>query len=245
MRLWNLPNYSAGKENANNLNKANKIWALVPIKAFSKAKTRLRSALTADQCAALARHMATDVVTALRKASILQGITLLGEEPVVARFAREQNCDYLADTPGADLSANLDNAADYLKLAGVDILLVLPSDLPMLRAADIDEVLNQHAGGLSICPASRDGGTNALVLSPPGAIEFCFGHDSARRHLEAAAAAELSSAQITRAAFSRDIDTPDDLIWFCQHSSPGRTSDYLNASRICENLLGTDATVFA
>jgi 2-phospho-L-lactate guanylyltransferase len=227
------------------LNKANRIWALVPIKTFGKAKTRLRSALSNDQCAALARHMAVDVVTALRNASMLQGITLLGEEPVVARFARELHCDYLADAPGADLSANLDSAADYLKLAGVDVLLVLPSDLPMLRAADIDEVLNQHAGGLSICPASRDGGTNALVISPPGAIEFCFGRDSGRRHLEAAGAAELRSAQMTRAAFSRDIDTPDDLIWFCQHSSPGRTSDYLNVSRICEKLLGTDAPAIA
>jgi 2-phospho-L-lactate guanylyltransferase len=227
------------------LKKAEKIWALLPVKAFAKAKTRLRPALTADQCAALAKHMATDVVTALQNASMLQGITLLGEEPVVADFARELDCDYLAEASGTDVSSKLDNAADYLKLAGVDVLLVLPSDLPMLSSADIDQLLNRHKGGVSICPASSDGGTNALVMSPPGAIKFCFGRQSAKRHLEAADGAELRTEKISHTAFSRDIDTPEDLIWFCQHSSPGCTSNYLNRTDICETLLGMDTAAFA
>ena len=227
------------------MNKSGKIWALVPVKAFGKAKTRLRSALDAEQCAALARHMAMDVVTALQGANNLQGITLLGEEPMVAELARELGCDYLAEAADADLSANLDTAAVNLKLTGVDVLLVLPSDLPTVRAADIDQLLNDHAGGLSICPASRDGGTNALVVSPPGAIEFCFGRQSARRHIEAAAEAKLKNEQMSRAAFSRDIDKPDDLIWFCQHSSTGSTHDYLTRTGICETLLGTDMAALA
>lgn len=217
----------------------------MPIKAFGKAKTRLRPALTADQCAALARHMATDVVTALQSASTLQGITLLGEDPVVAEFAQDLDCDYVAEDSEAGLSANLDAAAGKLKLAGVDKLLVLPSDLPTLRAADIDRLLNDHTGGLSVCPASRDGGTNALVMSPPAAIRFCFGPQSANRHVEAANAAELRTERVSRDAFSRDIDTPDDLIWFCQHSSTGRAIDYLNGTGVCETLLGTDAAAFA
>lgn len=217
----------------------------MPIKAFDKAKTRLRPALTPEQCAALARNMAADVVTALQNASLLQGVILLGEEPVIAEFAGELDCDHLAENPGVDLSSNLDTAADKMKLAGIDVLLVLPGDLPALRAADIDQLISDHTAGLSICPASRDGGTNALVMSPPGAIEFCFGQQSAKRHLQAAQAAEIKCEHIHRAAFSRDIDTPDDLIWFCQHSSPGRTSDYLNRTGICENLLGTDTAAFA
>ena len=240
-----MPAHSVSNERTSNLNKTEKIWALVPIKAFGKAKTRLHPALAADQCASLARHMATDVVMALQNVRMLQGITLLGEEPVVAEFARELDCDFLAETSGADLSSKLDNAADHLKLAGVDVLLVVPSDLPMLRAADIDQLLKEHKDGLSICPASRDGGTNALVMSPPGAIEFCFGRHSAKHHLEAADSAKLRTEKISHAAFSRDIDTPDDLIWFCQHPSPGHTSNYLNRTGICDTLLGTNTTALA
>jgi len=231
--------------NARNLNKAEKIWALVPIKAFGKAKTRLRPALDADQCAALARHMATDVVKALQGVSKLQGITLLGETPVMAEFARDLNCDFLAEVPQADLSANLDIAAHNLKLAGVDILLVLPSDLPTLRAADIDQLLDNHTLGLSVCPAARDGGTNAIVMSPPGAIKFCFGQQSARHHLEAANAAEMKTERLSSDAFSRDIDTPDDLTWFCRRSSTGCAIDYLNQTGICETLIRTNTAALA
>jgi len=231
--------------NASSLNKTKKTWALVPIKAFGKAKTRLLPVLNANQCAALAQHMAMDVVAALKSVKNLQGITLLGEQPIVADFARKLECDYQAEASADGLSASLDVAAGDLKIAGVDTLLVLPSDLPTIRAADIDQLLNKHAGGLGVCPARRDGGTNALVISPPGAIEFCFGQNSARRHLEAANVAELKAEQLSCDAFSRDIDTPDDLIWFCQRYSTGSTADYLNKTGICETLLRTDAAAFA
>ena len=227
------------------MNISEKTWALVPIKTFDKAKSRLRSALSADQCATLARHMAEDVIAALQNAETIQGITVLGEEPAIAQFARELNCDFQTENSAADLSANLDAAAQRLKLAGIDTLLVLPSDLPMLRAADIDQLLSDHAGGLSLCPASRDGGTNALVISPPGTIEFCFGEQSARHHLDAANVAELATQIFSRRALSRDIDTPEDLLYFCRQSSTGCTADYLSTIRICETLSRTPAAALA
>jgi 2-phospho-L-lactate guanylyltransferase len=227
------------------LNESKKTWALMPVKAFDQAKTRLRATLTAGQCSALARNMAADVVIALQDAKLLHGISLLGSEPVVAEFAREMSCEFLAEDPESGLSANLDTGAGKLQREQVDRLLVVPGDLPMLHAADIDQLLSEHSGGLSVCPASRDGGTNALVISPPGAIKFCFGEHSARRHQEAAHAVNLPCRNSSHTAFSRDIDTPEDLIWFCQHSPPGLTSDYLTQTGICEKLLGSGTVAVA
>jgi 2-phospho-L-lactate guanylyltransferase len=240
-----LPNHSISPDKANNLEKNGKTWALVPVKAFDNAKTRLRPVLAPGQCAELARHMAQDVIEALRNARFLDGVSLLGHESEIAAFADDSNCDFIAEDPASDLSAKLDFAARKLRNEGVDILLVVPGDLPMLRPVNVDRLLDAHTRGLSICPASRDHGTNALVISPPGAIEFRFGHLSARRHLQAARAVRLPCQELSSIAFSRDIDTPDDLAWFCRHPTPGRTAAYLQESGICENLLGSDRTAIA
>ena len=217
----------------------------MPVKAFELAKTRLRPALTADQCSALAQNMAADVIDALHESRRLQGISLLGDESGVAEFARKLNCEFLAEDPNADLSANLDAAAAKLQSDGVANLLVVPGDLPMLRGQHVDGLLACHTDGLSICEAGRDGGTNALVISPPTAIDFRFGRNSARRHMEAAGAAGLRCHESTEHAFDRDIDTPEDLLWFCRKASPGRTTDYLTRSGICEILLGAGAAAIA
>jgi hypothetical protein len=36
-------------------------------------------------------------------------------------------------------------------------------------------LIEGHPGGLSLCPAARDGGSNALLLSPPTAMPFLYG----------------------------------------------------------------------
>jgi 2-phospho-L-lactate guanylyltransferase len=227
------------------LDNSKKTWALLPVKAFDRAKTRLRPVLSTGQCSALARSMALDVIDALLTADCLGGVSVLGHGAQIARFARESNCAFIPEIPGSDLSARLDAAALKLGHDGISTLLVVPADLPMLQPVDVVRLMKAHSGGLSVCPATRDGGTNALVISPPGAIGFHFGTNSAQRHLEAARSVKLSCRPLSNTAFSRDIDTPDDLAWFCRHMAPGRTADYLNESGICDNVLGSDTAAIA
>jgi 2-phospho-L-lactate guanylyltransferase len=62
-----------------------------------------------------------------------------------------------------------------------------------------------------IVAAARDGGTNGLLMSPPAAIGFHFGPDSALRHLEAAIRAGVTAEIVDLPTFARDIDEPEDL----------------------------------
>ena len=220
-----------------------KVWAVIPVKDFNKAKSRLGPVLTADECAALARNMAEDVVLATRAAVDVDGITLLGGNSEVEDLAAKLGCDYLEEFGDAGLSSNLNMAAKKLEKQGVRTLVIIPSDLPMLHSQDIGGLLAEAGEGLCVCPAGRDGGTNAIVITPPAAIQFCFGEESARRHLEAGEAAGLLSKEIELNAFSHDIDTPADLLWFCQQAIFGRTADFLDQSGIRAKLLAKDAAI--
>jgi 2-phospho-L-lactate guanylyltransferase len=203
-------------------------WALIPVKDFAAAKGRLATVLAPADRSALAEAMLRDVIAALGAARGISGITLVGGADA-RRIAQECDLHWLAETGSRGLNAALTLGADELQQHGVSSALILPDDLPTLTGIDITALLDQHTGGLSVSPAAKDGGTNALVISPPNAIEFQYGRDSARRHLQAGLAAGLSAGKVCLSAFQRDIDQPEDLQWL-QTQRPGQhTADVLAA----------------
>jgi 2-phospho-L-lactate guanylyltransferase (CobY/MobA/RfbA family) len=100
-----------------------------------------------------------------------------------------------------------------LARARVDGALVLMSDLPLVRAADIAELahlVERHQR--VVVPDRHDAGTNALGLRLAGTHGTTFGHaDSAQRHLLAARAAGLDVTVHGHARLGLDLDLPRDL----------------------------------
>ncbi len=213
-------------------------WALVPVKAFAMAKTRLEPVLSRAECAALAEHMARDVLRALTATPGLTGTAVLSSEPGLAALAETTGCRVYTQAPTQDLCTALGETARQLAASGARTLLIVPADLPTLSAADVQSLLDAHEAGVTLCPASRDGGTNALLLTPPTAIPPLFGPDSARRHADAARERELPVARRELPAFARDIDAPPDLEWLLAQRVASATLAWLRVQRIDERLRG-------
>jgi len=211
-------------------------WALVPVKAFAMAKTRLEPVLSRTECAALAEHMTRDVLRALTTTPGLTGTAVLGSEPGLAQLAGATGCRVFVQDPVHNLCAALSEAARQLAASGARNLLIVPADLPTLSAADVQGLLDAHEAGVTLCPAIRDGGTNALLLTPPTAIRPLFGPDSAVRHAAAAREGGVPVARRELAAFARDIDTPADLEWLLTQRVASATLAWLRVQRIDERL---------
>ncbi len=62
-----------------------------------------------------------------------------------------------------------------------------------------------------ISPDQRRSGTNALVMAPPGTIEYGFGPDSFERHIRSAEAAGARVEIIELPTLGLDLDAPEDL----------------------------------
>lgn len=211
-------------------------WALVPVKAFAGAKTRLEGFLSREECAQLAAHMLLDVLRALGATPLVSGISIVGNEPRLAALTAGSGARLLSEPTGVDYRQALGDVAAGLAAQGVRNLLVLPADLPTLSAADVTQLIESHTGGISLCPAARDGGTNALLLSPPTAIPFLYGPDSAKRHLQAARTMGMAARHTELAGFARDIDTPDDVHWLLEQRIACATLAWLKSSGIGDRL---------
>ena len=66
-------------------------------------------------------------------------------------------------------------------------------------------------GVVALVPDRHGGGTNALLVSPPGIIPFAFGHGSRARHEAAARAAGAAYVELD-GELGLDVDTPEDLL---------------------------------
>jgi 2-phospho-L-lactate guanylyltransferase len=214
----------------------NDVWALLPVKALRLAKTRLASLLQPQECASLSRAMFMDVLAALEEAQHISKIAVLTNDEDVAALAARLGHVVIADPSDGALCDSLDAAARQIAALGAKTLLVIPADVPTISARDIDELLERHTTGLSICPAIRDGGTNALVCSPPNAMAFQFGPDSARRHIDEAAKHNVPHARLPMHAYFRDIDTPDDLAWLANQATAPNTLRFLREAGIVARL---------
>lgn len=220
-------------------------WALIPVKSLNRSKSRLNTVLDQQECAMLSRAMFMDVLDALNDANGISNIAVLTNDAEVAGLANQLGHFVIEDKSEGELCAGLDAAARQLSELGATAMLLLPGDLPTLTPQDIENLLAKHEGGLSLCPAIRDGGTNALICSPPDALPFQFGEDSARKHLELAESSGIKSNRIPMHAFFRDIDTPEDLSWLARQGVGSNTSRFLQhtgiAARLRPGLSGASA----
>jgi 2-phospho-L-lactate/phosphoenolpyruvate guanylyltransferase len=97
--------------------------------------------------------------------------------------------------------------------SGVERVLLVPGDCPLLDPRELDQLLAQTpAPPFALIVPDRHGtGTNALVLTPPDALTPAFGEDSCQRHVANARLAGTASEIIPVSSLGLDIDTPEDL----------------------------------
>jgi len=214
----------------------NEVWALLPVKSPDQAKTRLGSLLQPQECASLSRAMLTDVLTALQESEHVDKIAVLTNAKDIVALADQFGYVVIEDLSDSELCDSLNSAAQRIAELGAKTLLIVPADMPTISAHDIDELLDRHTSGLSVCPAIRDGGTNALVCSPPNVMLFQFGPDSARRHIDEAAKRNVPHARLAMHAYFRDIDTPDDLAWLANQATAPHTLRFLREAGIMARL---------
>jgi 2-phospho-L-lactate guanylyltransferase len=214
------------------------LWAAVPVKSFACAKQRLMPLLSPRERTGLARAMFEDVLRVLAHSPHLAGTIVVTSDAGATAIARAAGVEVLGDSPNAGLVSALQRAARHLAETKCAGMLVIPADLPLITAADIELIALAHRGAPSVTlvAASNDGGTNALACSPPAGMPFCFGDDSFRRHRAAALSLGIVPKVLTLPRFGRDIDRPDDLYAFLQHPSATRAFAYLTESGIAQRL---------
>lgn len=188
------------------------LWAIIPVKPLKNAKSRLTPVLSPDQRFELAQAMFRHVLSVTTTVPQVTGVLVISRDTKALAIAREMGAKTLQEGAMSNLNPALLRATMVVKSWRADSVLVLPADLPFIKAEDLREMI-RLAGDRSVVIATdrnRDG-TNALLIRPPLAIDYDYGSGSYLRHLQMARAAGLLVREVQSDRLSLDIDVPEDL----------------------------------
>ncbi|MFI8567309.1 2-phospho-L-lactate guanylyltransferase [Rhodococcus sp. NPDC078407] len=196
----------SGREPASSDPARSVVAVLIAVKDLATAKSRLSAEFSGPERTRLVLAMLSDTVSAAGAVSVVDSVTVVTPDPLVADTARRIGARVLDEPigdpalpPDARLNNAFASAAAVVRretLGGgrsrhddrVDII-ALQADLPAMRPAELAQAYaDAHRGGRSLVVDHHGTGTAALILKDsPGELEPLFGLDSARRHAESGA----------------------------------------------------------
>jgi 2-phospho-L-lactate guanylyltransferase len=187
-------------------------WVVVLIKDFDSAKQRLQPALGPKSRRALARRNGR---LAVRAASAGDHVLVVAGSAVVASLARTWGVEVLVEPRQEGQNVAARRGINRAVEAGADAVLLLSSDLPLVTADAVRELLDLAARSKSptaiAVPAIGRGGTNALYLRPPDAVSLHFGDDSFAKFRHEAETRGVDFVVHDSDAMALDVDEPADL----------------------------------
>jgi 2-phospho-L-lactate guanylyltransferase len=205
----------------------------IPVKALSKAKSRLSPELAPLERGALTLAMLEDVLDATQAVAGWDTWVISPDEAVLEIAAR-RGAAAIPEEKGP-LSQAIRQTELLARDREADALAVLPADLPLLSQESLVDALHT-LGTVVVAPSADRGGTNLLLRRPPRAIQARFGPDSYNRHVALAAAKGLPVSTVERRELAFDLDHPGDILTLLATGHAGRTIEVCRDMDLAQRL---------
>ncbi len=189
------------------------LWAIVPVKPLRRGKSRLAGVLSEDERTVLNYTLLGNTLKALSAVPEVEQILVVSRDPAALAMAREFGARTVQEDGSPELNTALRRATAVAQVYAARGVLILPADLPLITPRDISEFIN-HSGKppeIIIAPDRRQDGTNALLVSPAGLIDYNYGPGSYQRHVQQAQKSGVHVEICPLSSFSLDLDLPEDL----------------------------------
>ena len=195
---------------------------LVPIKNTSSAKQRLAAVLDQPSRTALAQAMIYDVLTALHNWNTHPPVAVVTSDLYAVTLAKEYAFEVIPDPDNPGETGAIEMATRICVEHGIESTLVIPADIPLIEAWELEEILKHApAEGSVLVPAADGRGTNAAFRRPANLFPLRFGNDSFKPHHAAAQATGKPCVVLNFAGIALDVDNPEDLQQLI--AAPGET----------------------
>lgn len=199
------------------------LWAIIPVKPFDFGKSRLSSVLSDQERRSLNVHLFSNTFNVVQSAPAIKITLVISQDQEVLTLTEKGGGIGLVEKE-MDLNGSLQNATEYALQRGAESVLIIPADLPMISKVELQQAVKARYSALPemmIAPDRKGKGTNLLMVSPPGTIEYQFGVDSFRRHTEQARKKNITIRICSIPSFGVDLDLPEDIKYVRQSERSG------------------------
>lgn len=200
-------------------------WAIIPVSRFYHAKTRLSPTLTSLERENLLKSMLKDVVASLQE--VVDQVVVVSSDDDVLDYVKKLDVLTVKEKGKTDLNGALSQAMD-LCWVQCDKILIIPSDVPLIKKAHIEDMLKMGEKFDMVIAPSKGGGTNAIMFSTKD-MKTRFGDYSFFEHLKEAQSHEISTGVYDSFYLSMDVNTAEDLGEIILHGVGTETQKYLKS----------------
>ena len=190
-----------------------KTAAIVPVKTFAKAKTRLN--LSPQKIESLCLIMLEEILHVLCASQHIDDVVLVTQEQKAIKLSEKYGgkITVIMDKGETGVNDAVSLADRYLSENNFDASIVFPQDIPFIKTQDIDFMLNYktHPNFAIIVPSRRFDGTNALARMPIDLMPTHYDEDSYKMHMNTAKKHTLNVAMIFVKRIMWDIDSAEDM----------------------------------
>ncbi|MCA1706060.1 MAG: 2-phospho-L-lactate guanylyltransferase [Actinobacteria bacterium] len=179
------------------------------MKRLAIAKRRLMPHVTDQERLVIATALLADALDLCSSVQVLEW-WVITDDPTVESLATSRGFKVGHD-PGTGLNDALLAGITECMDDGAASVTIIPTDVPLAWSGDVQDILDTGATSDVVVVPSRDGGTNALYLSPGDALRPAFGEFSFTRHLAEAEHRGLRCSMLSLPRLELDIDTIEDV----------------------------------
>lgn len=156
--------------------------------------------------------MLHDVVSALHQWTGRPAVALVTSDPFAMNLAAQHGFEVIPDPDNPGETGAIEMATRLCVERGSEWTLVIPGDIPLIQAWEVEEILKQApAEGSVLVPAGDGRGTNAAFRRPADLFPLRFGNDSFKPHHAAAQATGMPCVVLRLPGIAVDVDNPEDL----------------------------------
>jgi 2-phospho-L-lactate/phosphoenolpyruvate guanylyltransferase len=186
----------------------NPIAVLVPVKSGG-TKSRLAGVLSKQERREFSEALIGEVLGALRSAGLLKRTFIVSSDAEVLEQAQAGGAGSIREVEDDGVNAAVLLGVRNLKPSTV---IVIPSDLPLIRGADVIRLLQLKTTlDVAMAPSMGFDGTNALAFDPRDALPLSYDDNSFWNHVASCGRKGLSVGVASEQGLMFDVDTPEDL----------------------------------
>ena len=189
------------------------LWAIVPVKPLRRGKSRLAGALSEKERTELNESLLQHTLKTLKSLKEVEQVLVVSRDPHALTVARQHGARTVRENGQPLLNTALMRATVVAQVYATRGVLILPADLPLISEEDVLTLIERAVDPpvVVIAPDRHRKGTNALLLSPSGLIDYDFGENSFEKHCQLAKEAGARLEIVDLPTLGLDLDLPEDL----------------------------------
>lgn len=195
-----------------------KTAAIIPIKTFAQAKTRLK--LEPLQKEGLCMLMLEEILHILTISPKIDEVVVVTREQKAMDACKRFGATEIFDESEQGVNSAVSMADSYLLENHFDASIVFPQDIPFIQTQDIDFMLRyvMPPSFAIIVPSRRFDGTNALVRMPVDLMGTHYDEDSYKKHMNTAKECTPNASLVFVKRIMWDVDCNEDLEFLLQQN---------------------------